>query len=280
MLVALACPISFGVLHFSGDILSLAKLISKVTLGLLLLGIFPLKNYLQLGWRDLGFAPARLFLHQFGQGLGLALLTLLPVLGLLYYLDVQVFDAARHWTVGKLVGKVAAAFGLALLIALAEETLFRGVLLSMLRRHVPLITALAISSAYYAALHFLKSHSQVPYAQQTLSSGFMLMQEAFANWLNPKIISAWLALFMVGLFLAQIRTRLPASLGICMGCHAGWVWQIKVCKDVFNLDSHAEYAYLVSGYDGVIGPLVSVWLAGAMGVWVYFHPRKGRGLSV
>jgi membrane protease YdiL (CAAX protease family) len=192
---------------------------------------------------------------------------LTPVLLTLYWLDVQVFDSARHWNTAKILVKVSSAFGLALLIALAEETLFRGLLLVTLRRHLPLIGALLISSAYYAALHFLKSHSQIPYAQQTISSGFILMQEAFANWLNPKIGSAWLALFTVGLFLAQIRTRLPVSLGLCIGCHAGWVWQIKLCKDFFNLDTHAEYAYLVSAYDGVIGSLVSVWLGGAIVVW-------------
>ena len=266
-MASLACLLSFAVLQLSGDVLPLAKLTSKTTLGLLLLSLFPLKKHWQLGWGDFGFAPARLFFRQIGQGLGLALLTLMPVLLALYSLDVQVIDSTRHWDVAKILIKIASGLGLALLIALAEETLFRGLLLSMLRRHLPLIAALFISSAYYAALHFLKSHSQISYAQQSMSSGFVLMQEAFANWLNPKIFSAWLALFMVGLFLAQIRTRLPASLGICMGCHAGWVWQIKVCKDFFNLDPHAEYAYLVSSYDGVIGPLVSVWLGATIVVW-------------
>jgi len=273
-LAALACVIAFTVLQAVGDVLPLAKLISKTTLGLLLLGIFPLKSYWRLSWQDLGFAPAPLMVRQFGQGLGLALLTLLPVLGLLYLLDVQVFDSARQWTTARIAGKVASAFGLAMLIALAEETLFRGLLLSILRRHLPLIVALVISSAYYASLHFLKSHSQIPYAQQTLTSGFTLMQEAFANWLNPAILSAWLALFVVGLFLALLRTRFTASLGMCIGCHAGWVWQIKLCKDFFNLDTHAEYAYWVSSYDGVIGPLVSVWLGAAMGFWYLLTARK------
>jgi hypothetical protein len=60
---------------------------------------------------------------------------------------------------------------------------------------------------------------------------------------------------------------------LCIGCHAGWVWQIKVSKDLFNLNSQSEFLYLVSSYDGVVGPIVSVWLFVAMLVLIYFRRR-------
>ncbi len=273
VLAALASLFSYGLLLVLGDVLPIAKLISKVTLVLLLISVWPLKRYWQLSWRDLGFAPLRRFLRQLQQGLLLALLTLSPVLLALYCLDVQVWDTTHNWSPTKIAGKVALALCLSLLIGVGEELLFRGVLLSGLRRQMPLVAAIVLSAWYYALLHFLKSSSQIPYAELTLFTGWQLMLEAFANWLNPAILSALTALFVVGLFLAVIRSRVRHSLGLCIGCHAGWVWQIKICKDLFNVNQQSDYLYLVSSYDGVIGPLVSVWLLLAMLGLIAFGKR-------
>ena len=273
VLAALASLFSYGLLRVLGDVLPIAKLISKVTLVLLLISVWPLKRYLRLSWRDLGFAPLRRFSRQLQQGLLLALLTLSPVLLVLYGLDVQVWDTAHDWSAGKIAGKVVLALCLSLLIGVGEELLFRGVLLSGLRRQMPLVAAIVLSALYYALLHFLKSSTQIPYAELTLFTGWQLMLEAFANWLNPAILSALTALFVVGLFLAVIRSRVRHSLGLCIGCHAGWVWQIKICKDLFNVNQQSDYLYLVSSYDGVIGPLVSVWLLLAMLGLIVFGKR-------
>lgn len=267
-----ACLLGFGLLQWAGDVLPLAKVISKLTLILLLISIFPIRKALKLSWQDFGFAPYAVFFKQIGRGLLLAVITLLPVLIVLYGLDVHVWDQTRTWSLSKIAEKTGLALFFALLIAINEELLFRGLLLSALRRNFSLVVAIAISSFYYAALHFLKSHGQIPFEQQTIASGFELMAEAFANWLNPDILSALIALFVVGVFLAVLRHHTPYSLGLSVGCHAGWVWQIKLSKDFFNLNPQADYLYLVSGYDGVVGPLVSVWLAMAIIVWLKMQP--------
>lgn len=273
LLTAGASLLGFGLLQLFGDVLPLHKTVSKLTLILLLVGVFPLRKKLGFSWSELGFASPRVFFKQMGQGLLLALLTLLPVLLTLYVLDVHVWDASRHWTAGKLAERIGLGLFLSLLIGVGEELLFRGLLLSLLRRYLPVWSAIGLSSLYFAAMHFLKSKTQISYEQQTLASGFELMAEAFANWLNPEIISALIALFFVGAFLAVLRSRLPQTLGLCIGCHAGWVWQIKLSKDLCNVNPHADYLYLVSSYDGVVGPFVSVWLAIAILVWVKFQPR-------
>lgn len=264
ILVACASLLSYGLLQLFGDILALDKIISKATQLLLVLSIFPLKKYLQLDWQALGFAPKPIFFKQILHGLLLALFTLLPVLAVLYALNVHVFDDSRHWTAAKIFEKVSLGLLLAMLIAVFEEILFRGLLLTTLRQKLPIIAAILISSIYYASLHFLKSKTALPYTELNLFSGFKLMAEAFANLLNPAIFSAWLALLVVGIFLAVLRAWLPQSLGLCIGCHCGWVWQIKLSKDLFNVNPQSEYLYLVSNYDGVIGPMVSVWLTLAL----------------
>ncbi|MGY6275900.1 CPBP family glutamic-type intramembrane protease [Methylomonas sp. MgM2] len=267
ILAACAGVLGFGLLRLFGDVLPLHKVVSKLTLILLLLSVFPLRKTLRLSWTDLGFAPWPQFLRQLGVGLMLAMATLLPVLLTLYGLGVQVWDDGRIWSPGKLAGRIGLALFPAFLIGVGEELLFRGLLLSFLRRRLALVSAVGVSSLYYAALHFLKSKTQIPYAEQNPGSGFKLMGEAFANWLNPEILSAFIALFVVGVFLAVIRTRVPRSLGLCIGCHAGWVWQIKLTKDLCNVNSQSDYLYLVSAYDGVVGPLVAVWLATAILIW-------------
>lgn len=273
-LVILASILAYGVLMVIGDVLPITKLISKISLGLLVLSVFPLRRYLKLSWQDLGFTPWRQFLRQLRSGLLLGIWTLLPVMIGLYVLDVQVWDVSRVWTIAKVAEKVSLALFFALLIGLGEELLFRGLLMAALRKKMAVIVVMLISSAYYAFLHFLKPSTKIAYTDLNWSGVWRLIPEAFANWLNPNIYSALIALFAVGLFLSVIRSRVRHSLGLCIGCHAGWVWQIKVCKDLFELNHQSSYLYLVSSYDGVIGPLVTVWLMLAMLLLIVFARKQ------
>jgi CAAX protease family protein len=150
---------------------------------------------------------------------------------------------------------------LALIISWIEEPLFRGILLTGLQRKLSVAAAIIVSATYYAVLHFLDASTNIPYQELTILSGFELLGEAFANLLNPEILPAFWALIMVGIFLGILRTRIKASLGLCIGCHTCWVWQIKMSKSVFNTNFSSDYLYLVSSYDGVIGPLVTGWLS-------------------
>ena len=125
---------------------------------------------------------------------------------------------------------------------------------------MPVSWAIVISSIYYASLHFLNSHSRFSYDEMTFFSGFIMLGEALVNVFNADNIPAFSALLMVGVFLAVVRTRVSESLGLCIGCHTAWVWQIKMNKSLFNLDPDSAYFYLVSSYDGIIGPLVTVWM--------------------
>ena len=255
----IAVIIGFVIIQFAPD-LSFEKIINKTTQVFLVLSIFPAMTYFKLNRETLGFAEKALFFKQLLQGFALGIISLLPVFIILYQLRINVIDTTQPWTLLWLFEKTSIALLLALLISLIEEPLFRGILLLALVRKLPLTAALIISASYYAALHFIKSKTVISFQDIHFLSGFQLMCEAFANILNPDIFSAFIALFMVGLFLGLIRTQIKTSLGLCIGCHTAWVWQIKLNKTFFNTDFHADYAYLVSSYDGVIGPMVSGWL--------------------
>ncbi len=275
---ALSSVFSYFLLMIAGDIVSMRKIVSKAAQIFLLLSIFPLRHYLKLSWSEIGFSPKPLFLKQIAYGFILGLMTLLPVLIVLYGFEINIIDPTRIWTTEKVFIRVCLALLLALLISFGEEPLFSGILLAGLGKKMAVGLAAVITSTYYAAFHFVKTKTDIPYQELSISSGFRLMSEAFANVLNPEITSAFIALLVVGLFLTTIRIQFKNSIGICIGCHAAWVWQIKIGKDFFNINPDSEYYYLVSRYyDGVVGPLVTAWLSIAIisfFIWKKYKPSN------
>ncbi len=257
----LACIVAYLAVLVWGDAISFRTIIKKGSQVFLVLSIFPAMHYLKLNKFDLGFAYKPIFLKQIAQGFGLGFVTLIPVFIALYLLGVDVIDASKPWTFAWLSKKLVLELALALLISCFEEPVFRGVLLTGLSRKLSTCAAILIGAFYYATLHFVNTQTQIPASEITPFSGFKLIGEAFAQLLNPQIGSAFLALFTVGIFLGLLRTQLKTSLGLCIGCHASWVWQIKLSKSLFNTNPHSDYLFLVSSYDGVIGPLVTAWLS-------------------
>jgi membrane protease YdiL (CAAX protease family) len=271
---SLACIVGYLVLHNVETDFSLSKIITKSTQLFLVLSIFPAMAYLKFNKGDLGFATKARFLKQLLLGFGLGFITLMPVFIVQYALGINVIDEAQTWTIGLVAKKTLIALLVALLVSMIEEPIFRGILFAGLKKKLPVTAAILFSSAYYAALHFLDSHSEIPAQQVQILSGFALLGEAFANLLNPEILSAFLALLMVGIFLGILRTQVKEGLGLCIGCHTCWVWQIKMSKSLFNTDSSSDYIYLVSSYDGVVGPLVTGWLS--LAIIGYFIYKKRR----
>jgi membrane protease YdiL (CAAX protease family) len=199
----------------------------------------------------------------------------MPVFIVQYALGINIIDESQQWTISFVAKKMLISLLLALLISMIEEPLFRGILFAGLKKKLPVISAILISSTYYAALHFLNSKTNIPFQEAGIFSGFALLGEAFANLLNLEILSAFIALLVVGIFLGTLRAQVKESLGLCIGCHTCWVWQIKMSKTLFNTDHGSEYIYLVSSYDGVVGPLVTVWLS--LAIIGYFVYKKALG---
>ena len=280
-IVSTACLLGYPVTLVLGDPSILRKIIHRLTQIFLVLSIFPAMAYLKLKKEDLGFTAKSVFLKQLQQGFGIGLVTLMPIFIILYVLGVNVADTSQPWTVGFMAEKMIMSLLLALLIGVVEESVFRGMLLAGLKKNMPVFAAILISSAYFAALHFLDSKTEIPRQQLNVFSGFILLGEAIENVLNPKNASAFFSLLMVGAFLAVLRTQIKESLGLCIGCHAGWVWQIKVSGSLFNTDYSSEYLYLVSSYNYVVGPLVTGWLLLAVaGYFVYQQIYKKKSARI
>jgi membrane protease YdiL (CAAX protease family) len=276
---SLACTVGYFMVLGIGDAIPFRQILTRSTQLFLVLSIFPAMAYLKINREELGFAPGLVFFKQLLQGFGLGFMTLMPVFIVLSVLKINVIDETQIWTVGFLAKTMAINLLLALLISMIEEPLFRGLLLVSLHKKLSVIAAILISSTYYAGLHFLSIKTDLPVQDINLFSGFKLLGEAFGNLLNPDNLSAFFALLMVGIFLGVLRTQVKVSLGLCIGCQTCWVWQIKMSKKLFNTDFSSEYLYLVSSYDGIIGPLVTGWLMLAIaGYFTYQQINKAKKL--
>jgi len=238
----------------------LRKLISKTALVLLLLSIFPLMHFLKLSKVDLGIAPKKKFARQIIAGLVLGIVILAPLFLTFYSLDIWVIDHNFQFTATIILAKLFKILLISFLISIPEEMLFRGILLTSLTRAKGVLFAIPLSAFYYAGLHFLKSKTEIPPDEASLSSSYYLIADALTQLTNPGNLPAFIALMSVGIFLATIRTKSPMSLGVCIGIHAGWVFLIKTNSAFLNRNPSSDWYFLVSNYDGVIGPLVTVWL--------------------
>lgn len=266
-----ACLLAYLIAWGLDDPSLLRKLIIRITQISLLLSIYPLMRMLKLTKEDLGLAEKKIFISQLLRGFGLGILTLLPIFIVLYLFEINVFDDSQPWSIGLVFKKITIAFVLASLIGVVEELVFRGMLLAGLRRNLPVIAAVLLTSTYYASLHFLDTKSSLSADNFSLAASFQLLIEAFINIFNPENVAAFCALLMVGIFLAVIRVNNKQSLAVCIGCHAGWVFQIKMSKSLFNTNPNAEYLAIFEGHSGgILGPLATVWLAALVVGYIFY----------
>ncbi|MEY3287963.1 MAG: hypothetical protein RLZZ419_205 [Pseudomonadota bacterium] len=277
---SLSCTVGYFIVLGIGDAIPFRQILTRSTQLFLVLSIFPAMTYLKINKEALGFAPKWLFFKQLLQGFGLGFITLLPVFITLSVLEINVVDETQILTVGLLAKTMTINLLIALLISMIEEPLFRGLLLVSLHKKMSVIAAILISSTYYAGLHFLSIKTDLPVQEINLFSSFRLLGEAFGNLINSDNLPAFFALLMVGIFLGVLRTQVKVSLGLCIGCHTCWVWQIKMSKKLFNTDLSSEYIYLVSNYDGIIGPLVAGWLMLVIaGYFIYQQIKQPKNVS-
>jgi membrane protease YdiL (CAAX protease family) len=116
----------------------------------------------------------------------------------------------------------------AVVVAVIEETFFRGGVQGALQRAMKPLAAIALTSAIYSAAHFLKPPSaDIPAAAMRWNSGFDYLGRVFsqsfqASGVGFRFVTLWLAGAVLGL--AFVRTK---GLYLPIGLHAGWVLTLK-----------------------------------------------------
>ena len=117
------------------------------------------------------------------------------------------------------------AAGLA--VALFEETLYRGLMFTAVRREAGLALAVIATSVVYAATHFL-SKTRIAADDVTWTSGLTMLAGTLRRFTEPLAMAdAFISLALIGALLALVRHR-TGAIAATMGLHMGWVWVLKV----------------------------------------------------
>ena len=161
-----------------------------------------------------------------------------------------------------------------LIIALIEETLFRGLLQTELSNVLNAVLAILLVNFIYASAHFLQAPDSHSMQSIHWYSGFTLFFASFSALGQPLLIwDSWLALFTAGIFLSAVRVR-SNNLIWCIGIHAGWVAHIKVIKAFTDRNSDAPCNFLVGQYDKFIGELSTIWIVLLLMIWFSYKQLR------
>jgi uncharacterized protein len=119
----------------------------------------------------------------------------------------------------------------AVIVALIEETLFRGLLLGIFLRALRAVPAILLLSLLFAFVHFLQPpNGTIITEPQAANAGFVLLGKILSRFAEPlSLIGRFSLLAMVGGTLAYARYR-TASLWLPLGLHLGWIVGVGLFK--------------------------------------------------
>jgi len=243
----------------------------------ILLGLWPFLKAMRLNDRTaLGYGVSRTwFLGALWRGwlLGVAILLVL-ILNLLLLEIRAPHRAEEDWLPALLEKSVQVLIG-GLLTSLLEETFFRGALYSAVRRRGGAGSAILWSSFLFALLHFMKPHALPAGVAFDWSGTWQLFIHVFIDAFQWRHLDSMAALLLAGVLLALVRER-TGHIGWCMGLHAGWIFVIQSTRHLTDSNPASPNAWLVGGYDGVIGWLAAAWIGLlTLGLWS-FTPNRER----
>jgi uncharacterized protein len=209
------------------------------------------------GRADWGYGlPRPAFLRQFAAGLGIGVATMLPMSIAMHLLGIHELRPEFGWPL--LASAVAEGAAIGLVVAIVEETFFRGLMYRAVERESGFAAAAWCTALVYASIHFF-ARVKIPAEDVGWASGFHLLGGALANLSHPlTIIDSFLTLTLVGLLLALVRRR-TGAIAACIGLHMGWVWVIKATLAVGREVEPSALSFLVSRFDGYTGWLVAAW---------------------
>jgi uncharacterized protein len=234
------------------------RVMGRIAQILILAGLWPmLRAFAVANSASLGFSvPRRDFLRALGIGwvAGLAILTLLALA--LVALGVRIPNPV---TLDLLATKAVQALLGGLLVAVLEETFFRGALYSAISRRSGVGSAILWSSLLFALLHFMKPRDLPDGTAYDWAGNWQVFASTFTNPWQWRNLDSFIALLLVGIFLGLVRRR-TGHIGWCIGLHAGWVFVIQVARVLTEDHQAAPLAWLTGDYDGVIGWLAAGWI--------------------
>jgi membrane protease YdiL (CAAX protease family) len=254
---ALAWPAWIGIHALQPD-WPFHRIVSRVWQLILLLAFLLAMRKLRLRGRDdWGYGVSRpAFLRQFAAGLVIGIATMLPMSIAMHALDIH--ELRPGFGAALIASAVLEGALVGLVVAVVEETFFRGLMYRAIERESGFAAAAWCTALVYASIHFF-ARVKIPAAEVAWDSGFRLLGGALAKLSHPvTIIDSFVTLVLVGLLLALARRR-TGAVAACIGLHMGWVWVIKATLAVSREGEPSTFSHLVSRFDGYTGWLVAAW---------------------
>ena len=202
-------------------------------------------------WRELGWTEIKPNLRNIRNGLllGIASLSMATALALLIgdkgvNEGISVSQWTRHFIMTISGG---------IIIAIAEETIFRGMLFKLLRRDLNIAAAATLSALIYAAVHFVDQKPAI--TEVSWFSGIVLLPQFIHDFSSdPYWLAAFTNIFLAGLILAGVTER-TGNIYFAIGIHFGWIISVKtdaLATYVTNAHySHTTKTTLTWGVDNV-----------------------------
>jgi membrane protease YdiL (CAAX protease family) len=225
---ALAAPWLYWSLQPLGDIWpKLAhspfhRYVDRSLLFLALGGLWPLlKSLGATSAKDIGLVAPKGHANEYWIGLAIGFVSFAFVAGWGIVFGVRTLHISANEWPRHIVSSIATA----LVVSCTEEILFRGAIFGGLRRVSHWTTALLVSSAIYAIVHFMES-ARLDGPVRWYSGLDLLphMLRGFAEW--HAIIPGFLNLTAAGTLLGLAYQR-TGTLYCSMGIHAGWIFWLK-----------------------------------------------------
>ena len=158
----------------------------------------------------------------------------------------------------------------ALVIAVLEEILFRGILLGLCRRAWRPLVAVFVTSLVFALGHPLNTPREA-IMEPTFLAGFSALAQLLSRFADPLVLRQIVGYFLVGAILATATVN-TGRLYFAMGLHFGWVFFIKADGIVLSRDD--AWSSLWAGGNRMVGGVL-IWLFLAL-VLILVHRRTRR----
>ena len=252
------------------------KVLSRSVLLLAALGLIPLWRLYGLDAHQIGLRPVapdrRQMLAAYTWGIGI----LLPPMLFFLTIGFRVWDPRLDFASLGLLRDFVVIFSSAWLVAVFEETLFRGVMFSAMRKQGGWLGAALVTSVLYGVVHFLAppEHTWVNPSWltglQVVFSSLSALVGGAGDW------SSFVSLVLLGLSFCWVREHY--GLWAAIALHSALVCALRVFKALTVRDIVHPWKFLVGEYDNFVGIAVIVWLIFGF-VCVALWRRHQRELS-
>ncbi len=226
----------------------------------LLVSVLYLKSYQLLSCKAFGYHGEKSqFLKNLCNGFFYGILIMLSIEILLLSLGLHQLDKTRPYSLDAILLLLLKAVLTGLVVAVLEESIFRGALFTGLYKKTGAVISVLSSSMLYAMVHFIRYPEPSSGTDINWLTGVNLLPNALLGLSQWSIIDYFLTLFIFGVLLGLLRLRYQ-NIAVCIGVHAGVVMLIKIVKYCTNPTHNSNFEYLISQHHSTFGWLSFIFL--------------------